>query len=142
VGVKDDVQASYIRNAEVVEAAPRLLPVVSPHPLDLLTSPATFAVFVGAHWNDLSHPCVHPPLSLLGDFGQWLMALLTLPMLAAATVMDVVGPAVGDCGVAASPIWALNFGEDVALSLWLSVLVAGETSSWREKPQLAAGGHG
>jgi hypothetical protein len=49
VGAKNDVQASYVRNAEVVKVASSLLPVVSLHPLDLLASAATFFVFVGVH---------------------------------------------------------------------------------------------
>jgi hypothetical protein len=56
VGVKNGVQAFYICDAEVVKAAASLLPVVSLHPLDLLPSAATFFVFVGVHWNDLSQP--------------------------------------------------------------------------------------
>jgi hypothetical protein len=49
VGVKNDVKALYIRNAEVVKASLSLLPVVGLHPLDLLTSAATFFVIVGVH---------------------------------------------------------------------------------------------
>ncbi len=57
VGVKHDVQALYIYDAEVVKVAYPLLPVVSLHKLDLLPSAETFFVFVGVHKNDLSHPC-------------------------------------------------------------------------------------
>jgi hypothetical protein len=49
VGVKNDVQAFYICDADVVEVASSLLPVVDPHPLDLLPSAATFFVFAGIH---------------------------------------------------------------------------------------------
>ena len=49
VGVKNDVQALYVCDAEVVKVASSLLPVVSLHPLDLLPFAATFFVFVGAH---------------------------------------------------------------------------------------------
>jgi CRISPR/Cas system CSM-associated protein Csm5 (group 7 of RAMP superfamily) len=49
VGVKNDVQAFYICDAEVVKVASSLSPVVSLHPLDLLPSAATFFVFVGVH---------------------------------------------------------------------------------------------
>ena len=47
--MKNDIQALYICDAEVVEVASSLSPVVGLHPLDLLPSAATFFVFVGVH---------------------------------------------------------------------------------------------
>jgi hypothetical protein len=49
VGVKQDVQAFYIFDAEVVKVPYPLLPVVSLHGLDLFPSAETFFVFVGVH---------------------------------------------------------------------------------------------
>jgi hypothetical protein len=49
VGVKNDVEAFYVCDAEVVKVASSLSPVVSLHPLDLLPSAATSFVFVGVH---------------------------------------------------------------------------------------------
>jgi hypothetical protein len=83
VGVKNDVQAFYIYDAEVVKMASSLLPIVSLHRLDLLPSAATFFVFVGVHHNDLSHPCFHSAFGLLWGFRPVeLMVLLTRPILA------------------------------------------------------------
>jgi hypothetical protein len=48
-GIEDDVQAFYICDAKVVKVSSLLLPVVSPHSLDLLPSAATFFEFVGSH---------------------------------------------------------------------------------------------
>jgi hypothetical protein len=59
VGAKKGVQAFYVCDAEVVEMTRSSLSVVGPHLFDLLSSAATFYIFVGAyligaHLNNLS----------------------------------------------------------------------------------------